>query len=167
MLKDASIIDVGGGASTLVDDLLSHGYSSLTVLDLSAAALAAARKRLGSKADLVRWIEADITYVELFKHASDVWHDRAVFHFLITAEQRAAGDALQRRCLASGVRQRVRDGKVCQGRPSYPIWDNSAICLLLFPEGVNSRKWLPSQLVDNRVTSITRRFLLAMRRRNP
>lgn len=88
--KDASIIDVGGGASTLVDDLLVTGYTSLTVLDLSAAALTAAQKRLGARADAVQWLEADVTSVELPKHAFDVWHDRAVFHFLISAEQRQA-----------------------------------------------------------------------------
>jgi len=88
--KDASIIDVGGGASTLVDDLLVMGYTSLTVLDLSVAALAAAQKRLGVRADEVKWLVADITNVELPKRAFDVWHDRAVFHFLITAEQRQA-----------------------------------------------------------------------------
>lgn len=88
--RGASIIDVGGGASTLVDDLLAMGYSSLTVLDLSAAALSAARKRLGPKADAVQWIEADITSVSLPKHAYDIWHDRAVFHFLTAAEQRRA-----------------------------------------------------------------------------
>jgi len=87
---DASIIDVGGGASTLVDDLLANGYTDLTVLDLSASALAAARKRLGSKASAVRWIEADITKADLSANKFDVWHDRAVFHFLTTPEDRAA-----------------------------------------------------------------------------
>jgi len=88
--KDASIIDVGGGASTLVDDLLAMGYSALTVLDLSAAALEAAQKRLGTRADDVQWLEADITSVVLPRHHFDVWHDRAVFHFLTTEEQRKA-----------------------------------------------------------------------------
>jgi ubiquinone/menaquinone biosynthesis C-methylase UbiE len=87
---DASIIDVGGGASTLVDDLLALGYTNLTVLDLSAAALAAARRRLGSKASAVRWIEADITRANLPDREFDVWHDRAVFHFLTSPEERAA-----------------------------------------------------------------------------
>ena len=86
----ASIIDVGGGASTLVDDLLEAGYHSLTVLDLSGAALAAAQKRLGSQAKSVRWIEANMTNAELPAHAYDVWHDRAVFHFLISAADRHA-----------------------------------------------------------------------------
>lgn len=86
----ASIIDVGGGASTLVDDLMEHGYQSLTVLDLSGGALAAAQKRLGSQAKLVRWIEANITNAELPAHAYDVWHDRAVFHFLTSSADRQA-----------------------------------------------------------------------------
>jgi len=86
----ASLIDVGGGASTLVDDLLADGFDHLSVLDLSGAALNAARRRLSARADLVRWLEADITQVVLPAHAFDVWHDRAVFHFLTTPEDRAA-----------------------------------------------------------------------------
>lgn len=88
--RDAAIIDVGGGASTLVDDLLANGYTDLTVLDLSASALAAARNRLGAKASNIRWIEADITKADLPANKFDVWHDRAVFHFLTTPEDRAA-----------------------------------------------------------------------------
>lgn len=76
------IIDIGGGASTLTDDLLALGYRHLSVLDLSGEALAVARKRLGSSASLVNWIEGDITTVELPEHTYDIWHDRAVFHFL-------------------------------------------------------------------------------------
>lgn len=87
---DASIIDVGGGASTLVDDLLQAGYGNLTVLDLSGAALAAAQRRLGARGAQVQWIEADITKVSLPAHAYDLWHDRAVFHFLTAPEERAA-----------------------------------------------------------------------------
>ncbi len=86
----SSIIDVGGGASTLVDDLQMAGYSSLTVLDLSGAALAVAQQRLGSKAQCVRWVDANITSVELPAHAYDVWHDRAVFHFLTSPAERHA-----------------------------------------------------------------------------
>lgn len=88
--RDAAIIDVGGGASVLVDDLLSAGYSDLTVLDLSAAALAAAKLRLGARAPQVQWIEADITRANLPEKRFDIWHDRAVFHFLTRAEDRAA-----------------------------------------------------------------------------
>ncbi|MFH0933848.1 MAG: class I SAM-dependent methyltransferase [Pseudomonadota bacterium] len=88
--KEAAIIDVGGGASTLVDDLVANGYTDLTVLDLSGAALNAARKRLGAEENKVRWIEADITQVDLPANRYDIWHDRAVFHFLTDAADRAA-----------------------------------------------------------------------------
>jgi SAM-dependent methyltransferase len=87
---DGSIIDVGGGASTLVDDLVAAGFHSITLLDLSGAALSAARNRLGPRAATVRWLEADITKAFLPASAYDVWHDRAVFHFLTTHEDRAA-----------------------------------------------------------------------------
>lgn len=88
--KSAAIIDIGGGTSTLVDDLLLDGYSSLTVLDLSATALAAARKRLGSRAYKIEWLEENITNALLHAYAYDIWHDRAVFHFLTTPEERQA-----------------------------------------------------------------------------
>jgi ubiquinone/menaquinone biosynthesis C-methylase UbiE len=88
--KAAHIIDVGGGASTLVDDVLAGGYQHITVLDLSEAALAASRARLGDRASCVNWLAGDITRIELPRHAFDVWHDRAVFHFLTSPEQRAA-----------------------------------------------------------------------------
>lgn len=86
----APIIDVGGGASTLVDDLLANGYGKVTVLDLSAAALAAAKARLGVRAADVQWLEANIIEAELASNAYEVWHDRAVFHFLTTAQERHA-----------------------------------------------------------------------------
>ncbi|MDQ5871996.1 MAG: class I SAM-dependent methyltransferase, partial [Acidobacteriota bacterium] len=80
--RDAGVIDVGGGASTLVDDLLDRGYSNVTVLDLSEAALQAARAGLGERAERVKWICADVTDAHLPSHTYDFWHDRAVFHFL-------------------------------------------------------------------------------------
>lgn len=86
----AAIIDIGGGASTLVDDLLVKGYSNLSVLDLSAAALSASQNRLGTKANDVNWVVADITKADLPVQSYDVWHDRAVFHFLTSAEDRQA-----------------------------------------------------------------------------
>lgn len=86
----ASIIDVGGGASTLVDDLLMNGYTSLTVLDLSAAALCAAQKRLGSRSSVVHWIEGDVLQTAFPIPGYDVWHDRAVFHFLTSPQDRHA-----------------------------------------------------------------------------
>jgi ubiquinone/menaquinone biosynthesis C-methylase UbiE len=88
--RTASIIDVGGGASTLVDDLLLDGYSAITVLDLSAAALRTAQLRLGDRAHSVRWVNGDITTVSLPEHAYDIWHDRAVFHFLTEEADRRA-----------------------------------------------------------------------------
>ncbi len=85
----AHIIDVGGGASTLVDDLLAEGFRSLTVLDVSFAALESARQRIGARAaQEVAWIEADITQAVLPHLHFDVWHDRAVFHFLAAEERR-------------------------------------------------------------------------------
>jgi len=86
----ASIIDIGGGESTMVDDLLLRGYKNLTVLDVSQTAIEVTRKRLGSAADQVRWLVGDIVEIELKPHAYDLWHDRAVFHFLTTPEQRRA-----------------------------------------------------------------------------
>ena len=86
----ASIIDVGGGASTLVDDLLGHGFENVTVLDISQTALDLAKTRLGPAAQRVHWLLADVARVSLQSHAYDVWHDRAVFHFLTTSKQRVA-----------------------------------------------------------------------------
>ena len=88
--KSSRIIDVGGGESTLVDDLLLRGYRNLTVLDVSQVALDATGKRLGDAARQVRWIVADVTEAFLDQHAYDVWHDRAVFHFLTERKQREA-----------------------------------------------------------------------------
>jgi SAM-dependent methyltransferase len=86
----ASIIDVGGGESTLVDDLLERGYQNLTVLDISQAAIAANKERLGKRADKVNWLTADITKIELKPVSFDLWHDRAVFHFLTASRDRTA-----------------------------------------------------------------------------
>lgn len=88
----ASIIDVGAGAgeSTLADDLLARGYSDLTILDISQEAVEATRSRLGNAAKRVRWMVADITQVELEPSTYEVWHDRAVFHFLTDADDRKA-----------------------------------------------------------------------------
>ena len=82
------IIDVGGGTSTLVDDLLADGYQHLTVLDISASALQTAQQRLGVRATAVTWIEADITQAQLPGQFYAVWHDRAVFHFLTQPHDR-------------------------------------------------------------------------------
>jgi 2-polyprenyl-3-methyl-5-hydroxy-6-metoxy-1,4-benzoquinol methylase len=87
--RDARIIDVGGGASVLVDELLAAGYHNLTVLDLAASALATSQARLGERAQSVRWLTGDVTRTDLPEAYYDVWHDRAVFHFLTDPEDRA------------------------------------------------------------------------------
>lgn len=92
-----SLIDIGGGASNLVDELLRRGWADLTVLDIAAPALEAAKERLGPDALKVHWQVADITDWQPSRQY-DVWHDRAVFHFLTEATQRAA------------YRQRLSDG---------------------------------------------------------
>lgn len=83
--KDAKIIDIGGGDSNLVDYLLEEGYTDITVLDISREALERAKKRLGNKAQKVKWIESNITTFTPTEQY-EIWHDRAVFHFL-TAEE--------------------------------------------------------------------------------
>lgn len=99
---DAAIIDVGGGASTLVDDLLDRGHTRITVLDISTKAMATARERLGARAAAVSWLAGDITRVELPVHEFSFWHDRAVFHFLREEEGRARYVAAVRRALQPG-----------------------------------------------------------------
>src|SRR5262245_5383168 len=87
--KKDHLIDVGGGTSTLVDDLIEDGFEHITILDISATALKLSRERLGSRAAAgVNWIEADITQTDLPYQAYDVWHDRAVFHFLTQSVDR-------------------------------------------------------------------------------
>jgi SAM-dependent methyltransferase len=97
-----TILDVGGGDSRLVDAALAEGLGRMTVLDLSGAALARARARLGTQADEVTWLEADVTQVELPARAFDIWHDRAVFHFLTTPEDRARYAAVVAAALRPG-----------------------------------------------------------------
>ena len=84
------IIDVGGGASTLADDLLDVGHRSVTVLDISEKALSSAKSRLGKRAELVTWVDGDIISVDLLTHHYALWHDRAAFHFLTVPEQQRA-----------------------------------------------------------------------------
>jgi len=88
--RSASIIDIGGGESTLVDDLLHRGYKNLTVLDVSRTAIEVTKKRLGAASEQVRWLLGDIVEIELEPLGYDLWHDRAVFHFLTTPERRLA-----------------------------------------------------------------------------
>ena len=88
--RSASIIDVGGGESTLVDDLLLRGYENLTVLDVSPTAIEVTRNRLGPAAEHVHWLVGNVVEIQLEPNVYDVWHDRAVFHFLTTPEDRLA-----------------------------------------------------------------------------
>ena len=88
--RSASIIDVGGGESTLVDDMLLRGYKNVTVLDVSQTAIDFTKNRLGPAGERVHWLAGDITAIDLEPDAYDIWHDRAVFHFLTAREQRLA-----------------------------------------------------------------------------
>jgi 2-polyprenyl-3-methyl-5-hydroxy-6-metoxy-1,4-benzoquinol methylase len=96
---DSAIIDIGGGASRLVDALVCEGYRDLTVLDVSENAIAMAKARLGEPAEMVKWIVADVTQWEPTRRY-DLWHDRAAFHFLTEAPDRTA----YVECLASALR---------------------------------------------------------------
>jgi SAM-dependent methyltransferase len=100
--RDSAIIDVGAGASTLVDGLLAAGYGRITLLDLSSAALAETKHRLPHATNSVLWREADVLTADLDAAEFDVWHDRAVFHFLTTAAQRASYVAQVRHALRPG-----------------------------------------------------------------
>jgi SAM-dependent methyltransferase len=88
--RSASIIDVGGGESTLVDDLVARGYQHVTVVDIAATAIKHSRKRMGPASNSVSWLVADITEAQFPAGSFDVWHDRAVFHFLTEQAQRVA-----------------------------------------------------------------------------
>ena len=100
--RSASIVDIGGGESTLADDLLAHGYENITVLDVSETAIDMNRKRLGRASERVQWLVGDITQIALESFAYDVWHDRAVFHFLT-----APGD---RACYVRQIARAVKQG---------------------------------------------------------
>jgi ubiquinone/menaquinone biosynthesis C-methylase UbiE len=100
--KTDPILDVGGGASTLVDDLIGEGFQDISILDVSGTALQLVRQRLGERTVHVNWIEADITQADLPEHAYDLWHDRAVFHFLT--------QPADRQCYIDTVRRAVRVG---------------------------------------------------------
>ena len=102
LAPDAPILDVGAGASTLVDDLLGRGFRAVTLLDISERGLDVTRARLGDRASLVRWIGSDILHAPLPKAAFQLWHDRAALHFLGGAAERAAYAASARASVAPG-----------------------------------------------------------------
>lgn len=130
-----SIIDIGGGASRLVDSLLAQGFERLTVLDLSAAALESTRQRLGSEGNKVEWIAADATTWEPQPNAYRVWHDRAAFHFLTNEqEQRAYIERLKTGLMIGGhaiLGTFALDGpEKCSGLPVARHNSNSLSSLL-------------------------------------
>jgi SAM-dependent methyltransferase len=121
--KDAAIIDVGGGASRLADGLLERGFRRVTVLDISAAALDLAALRLGRRASEVQWIVDDVTAWEPAQRF-DIWHDRAAFHFLVEAADRAAYIARLKQALVPGgyaiIGSFAADGpETCSGLPVH------------------------------------------------
>lgn len=135
----AAVIDVGGGASRLVDSLVSRGYEDVAVLDLSPAALATAKARLAAKADRIQWIAADVTKWEPSR-TYDVWHDRAAFHFLTDpADQAAYLDRLRRALRRGGhaiIGTFALDGpQMCSGLP-VTRWDAQGLGALLGPDFV-------------------------------
>ena len=99
---ESPVVDVGGGASTLVDGLVHAGYQAVTVLDLAPTALAVARQRLGAAAAGVTWLEADVLRAALPSGGYVVWHDRAVFHFLTDPSDRRRYVAQTRRAVRPG-----------------------------------------------------------------
>src|SRR5215207_9202003 len=135
--RHAAIIDIGGGASRLVDNLLAQGFERLTVLDLSAAALDAAKARLGEKAAIVRWEVADITTWNP-PERYDLWHDRAAFHFLTEQADQSAYVARARQALSPGghliIGTFALDGpERCSGLPIVRH-DSASLSALLGPE---------------------------------
>lgn len=140
----ASLIDVGGGASSLVDRLIERGWSDLTVLDIAAPALDVVKARLGNDARRVAWVVADVTMWRPGRNY-DVWHDRAVFHFLTEPEQRLAyREALEAGTAAGSVAiiaTFARDGpERCSGLP-VQRYDAAALAVEFSPAFELERNW--------------------------
>jgi SAM-dependent methyltransferase len=100
--RAASILDVGAGESTLLDDLLALGYRKVTVLEISPTAMEALKERVGQAGRAIQWICGDVTEAVLPETSFDLWHDRALFHFLTEAEQRRAYVKRVKRALKPG-----------------------------------------------------------------
>jgi len=135
--QNAAIIDIGGGASRLVDALLQDGYRNLAVLDISANALDAVKQRIGAAASAVDWIVADATTWQPVK-SYDIWHDRAAFHFLTDPHDRAAYVERLRSAVAAGghviIATFAPDGpEKCSGLP-VQRHDSASLSAELGPE---------------------------------
>lgn len=100
--RNTRIVDIGAGASTLVDDLLARGVQALTAVDISAAALQVTRNRLRERADRVRWIVSDVTQLDLPPSSIDIWHDRATLHFLTDSKDARAYVHVASRVVTAG-----------------------------------------------------------------
>ena len=134
---DAAIVDIGGGASRLVDALLEAGYCNLTVLDLSEAALAASQKRIGPRAASVKWLTADVTTWQPSEQY-DVWHDRAAFHFLTEEKDRQAYISRLKAALRNGGQAIIgtfamNGPERCSGLPVMR-YDAASLATLLGPD---------------------------------
>lgn len=134
LAPDAAIIDVGGGASTLVDGLAAAGYQDLTVLDISTTALRISRSRLGQPLGQIEWIESDVLGFEP-RRAYDLWHDRALFHFMTGERQQQAYRDVMRRSLAPQAQAIIAtfamDGpERCSGLP-VRRYDAERLCATL------------------------------------
>jgi trans-aconitate methyltransferase len=164
---DAAIIDVGGGASTLVDILLGAGYEDVSVLDVSSAALEAAQHRLGEASQRVTWLRRDLLQWEPDR-PYDLWHDRAVFHFLVGSAERD----LYRRALRNALR---RDGHaiVATFALNGPTHCSGLEVRRYSPEGICQELGAEFSLVAARAEShttpggMTQPFSWAMVRRRP
>ncbi len=142
--KAGQIIDVGGGISTLADDLLLNGYEHITVLDISASALNTVQQRMGASAKKITWIEADVTQAHLPSQFYAVWHDRAVFHFLIEPEDR--------RRYVNVVKAAVRPGGhviVATFAPDGPDHCSGLEVVRYNPEGLHNEFGESFDLVDS------------------
>jgi SAM-dependent methyltransferase len=143
--RSARIVDVGAGASMLVDDLLDAGYRNLAVLDIAAPALEVARKRLGDRAGLVDWQVGDVTAVALPEARFDVWHDRAVFHFLT--------DEADRKRYVDQVLHAVRPGGfviVATFGPNGPLQCSNLDVCRYAPEALHGEFGTPFGLLGHR-----------------
>jgi 2-polyprenyl-3-methyl-5-hydroxy-6-metoxy-1,4-benzoquinol methylase len=145
ILADAAIIDVGGGASRLVDSLLDRDFHRITILDLSAKALEEAKRRLGQRADGIDWIAADVTLWEPSRNY-DLWHDRAAFHFLTEPADREAYVVRLKQAVRAGghviIATFASDGpERCSGLPIVR-YDPEALARTLGPglELIESRR---------------------------